>query len=190
MEPEEVRPTSAGDGAGSGGGVEARRSIVVVAHNIRSTHNVGSLLRTGSVFAIEHVHVTGFTPYPAYEQDPRDPKLRDLQTRRLAKAAAGAERTMPFTRHDDVVALLDSLRADGYVVTGLEIDPDALTIGDYAPGGKVALLLGDEVRGIEPEMRERCDVLLQIPMFGFKDSLNVSVAAGIALYSLRTSPGQ
>lgn len=181
MDSDETRPSGAG---------EAHRSVVVVAHNIRSTHNVGSLLRTGSVFAVDHVHVTGFTPYPAYEQDPRDPKLRDLQTRRLAKAAAGAESTMPFTRHDDVVALLDRLRADGYVVAGLEIDPVAVTIGEYAPGEKVALLLGDEVRGIEPEMRRRCDVLLQIPMFGLKDSLNVSVAAGIALYSLRTSPGQ
>ncbi len=165
----------------------AQRSIVVIAHNLRSTHNVGSVLRTGEVFAVDKVHVTGFTPYPDHPGDERDPKLRDLQTRRLGRAAAGAERTMPFARHEDVYELLDSLRDEGYVVAALEIDPEAVTIGEYAVGGKIALLLGDEVRGIDPAMRERCDVRLQIPMYGRKDSLNVSVAAGIALYSLRTS---
>lgn len=164
-----------------------RRSIVVIAHNLRSVHNVGSLLRTGEVFAVEKVYVTGFTPYPTHAGDRRDARLQALQTRRMAKAAAGAERTMPFARHDDVYALLDSLRAAGYAVAGLEIDPAAVTIGDYAPAAKVALLLGDEVAGIDPALRERCDVLLQIPMYGRKDSLNVSVAAGIALYALRTT---
>jgi tRNA G18 (ribose-2'-O)-methylase SpoU len=107
----------------------------------------------------------------------------------MAKAAAGAERTMTFSRHPDVHALLDELRADGYVVTGLEIDPAAALLGDYRPEPKVALLLGDEVSGILPDLRKACDVLLQIPMYGRKDSLNVSVAAGIALYRLRTACG-
>lgn len=164
-----------------------QRSIVVIAHNLRSVHNVGSLLRTGEVFAVDTVHVTGFTPYPAHPGDERDAKLQDRQTRQLAKAAAGAERTMPFKRHDDVYALLDSLREAGYVVAGLEIDPHALTLSDYPPAQQVALLLGDEVAGIEPALRERCDLLLQIPVYGQKHSLNVSVAAGIALYTLRTA---
>lgn len=167
--------------------VHQQRSIVVIAHNLRSVHNVGSLLRTGEVFAADKVHVTGFTPYPTHPGDERDAKLADQQTRRLAKAAAGAERMMPFERHSDVYALLDSLREQGYVVAGLEIDPDAHTLADYAPDDKVALLLGDEVVGISPELRERCDVLLQIPVYGRKSSLNVSVAAGIALYVLRTA---
>ncbi len=160
---------------------------MVVAHNIRSVHNVGSLLRTGEVFAVDRVHVTGFTPYPAHPGDERDPKLRDLQTRRLAKAAAGAERTMPFERHADVRALLASLRETGYEVVGLEIDPAAITLADYAPPEKVALVLGDEVTGIDPALRAACDRLLEIPTYGRKDTLNVSVAAGIALYHLRTA---
>ncbi|RNL84591.1 TrmH family RNA methyltransferase [Halostreptopolyspora alba] len=162
-----------------------RRSIVVIAHNLRSVHNVGSLLRTGEVFAIDSVHVTGFTPYPAHPGDERDPKLRDRQTRQMAKAAAGAERTMPFERHPDVFALLDALGHKGYTVAGLEIDPEAVTLTGYTPPSKVALLLGDEVSGITPELRERCDVLLRIPTYGRKEALNVSVAAGIALHSLR-----
>lgn len=159
----------------------------MIAHNLRSVHNVGSLLRTGEVFAVDKVHVTGFTPYPTHPGDERDPKLQARQTRALAKAAAGAERTMPFERHDDVHELLDSLKATGYTVAGLELDPDAVDLAEYAPPEKVALILGDEVAGIAPELRDRCDVLLQIPIHGNKYSLNVSVAAGIALYSLRTA---
>ncbi|MBB4933779.1 tRNA G18 (ribose-2'-O)-methylase SpoU [Lipingzhangella halophila] len=166
-----------------------QRSIVVIAHNLRSVHNVGSLLRTGEVFAIDTVYVTGFTPYPAHPGDERDPKLRDRQTRQLAKAAAGAERTMPFERHPDLVALLSSLRDKGYTVAGLEIDPDAVTLTEYTPPPKVALLLGDEVAGITPALREQCDLLLRISTYGRKDTLNVSVAAGIALHALRTREG-
>lgn len=162
-----------------------QRSIVAIAHNLRSVHNVGSLLRTGEVFALDCVHVTGFTPYPAHPGDERDERLQARQTKALRKAAAGAELTMPFRRHPDVRALLDELRRDGYAVAGLEIDPDAVPLGDYAPGERVALLLGDEVSGIAEDLRDACDVLLQIPMHGRKRSLNVSVAAGIALHALR-----
>ncbi len=164
-----------------------QRSIVVIAHNLRSVHNVGSLLRTGEVFAVDMVYVTGFTPYPSHPGDERSAKLQAQQTRQLAKAAAGAERTMPFARRDDVHELLESLRAGGYVVAGLEIDPQAVALADYRPPRKVALVLGDEVKGIEAPLRDACDVLLQIPIHGDKHSLNVSVAAGIALYGLRTS---
>jgi len=175
-------------GHGELGGQPAdQRRIVVVAHNLRSAHNVGSVMRTGEVFAVDTLHVTGFTPYPQHPGDERDPILAARQTRRLAKAAAGAERTMPWKRHDDVQELLDALRADGFTVVGLEIDPNAVGLGDYRPDTQVALVLGDEVRGISPELRAQCDVLLQIPMYGRKSSLNVSVAAGIALYALRTA---
>lgn len=163
------------------------RSIVAIAHNLRSVHNVGSLLRTAEVFAAGKVYVTGFSPYPEHAGDERDEKLRVRQTKQMAKAAAGAERTMPFERHPDVYALLGELREAGYVVAGLEIDDGAVPLGDYPVPRKVALLLGDEVSGILPDLREACDVLLQIPMYGRKDSLNVSVAAGIALYRLRTA---
>ncbi|MDR7304005.1 TrmH family RNA methyltransferase [Haloactinomyces albus] len=164
-----------------------QRSIVVIAHNLRSVHNVGSLLRTGEVFAVDRVYVTGFTPYPTHPGDERDAKLQDRQTRQMAKAAAGAERTMPFERHADVSTLLESLRDAGYTVAGLEIDPHAVALADYPPAQKVALVLGDEVVGIDPVLRDSCDLLLQIPIYGHKYSLNVSVAAGIALYALRTA---
>lgn len=159
---------------------------MVLAHNLRSVFNVGSLLRTSDGFAVERVYVTGFTPYPSRPGDARDPELQARLTRRLAKSAAGAERTMPVTHLADVYAAVGSLRAAGYTVAGLEIDAAAVPLDDYRPPDRVALLLGDEVQGIEAPLRERCDVLLQIPMYGLKRSLNVSVAAGIALHNLRT----
>lgn len=164
------------------------RRIVVLAHNLRSVFNVGSVLRTSDVFAVERVYVTGFTPYPSQPGDDRDPALQAQLTKRMAKSAAGAEHTMPVTHQADVYALVESLRAGGYTVAGLEIDAGAVPLLDYRPTDRIALLLGDEVRGIDAPLRERCDVLLQIPMYGKKGSLNVSVAAGIALYSLRTHP--
>lgn len=162
-----------------------QRSIVVIAHNLRSVYNVGALLRTAEVFAVDKVYGTGFTPYPTHPGDARDAKLQAQQTRQMAKSAAGAERTMPFAHQPDVHGLIDTLHEQGYTVAGLEIDPQAVALDDYRPPGRIALLLGDEVRGIEKPLRQRCDLLLQISMFGRKDSLNVSVAAGIALHLLR-----
>lgn len=163
-----------------------QRSILVIAHNLRSVYNVGALLRTAEVFAVDKVYVTGFTPYPTHRGDTRDAGLQTQQTRQMAKSAAGAERTMPFAHQPDVHGLIDTLHEQDYTVAGLEIDQEAVALGDYRPPSRIALLLGDEVRGIETSLRKRCDLLLQIPMFGRKDSLNVSVASGIALYSLRT----
>jgi len=144
-------------------------------------------LRSGEVFAVEKVYVTGFTPHPSYPGDQRDTKLQEKQTRRMSRASAGAEETMPLEHHADIHALLASLRTAGYTVAGLEIDPAALRIGRYPAGQRVALVLGDEVNGIDPELRAACDVLLQIPMYGDKSSLNISVAVGIALYSLQAA---
>ncbi len=161
------------------------RDIVVIAHNLRSVYNVGSLLRTGEVFAVNKVYVSGFTPYPDHRGDTRDARLRDVQTRRMAKTAAGAERTMPLEHREDVLGLLVELGDAGYTVAGLENEPTAFALGTYPPPAKLALVLGDEVHGITAEIREMCEVLLRIPVYGGKETLNVSVAAGIALYALR-----
>lgn len=162
---------------------------MLVAHNLRSVHNVGSVLRSGEVFAVDKVYVTGFTPHPSYPGDERDAKLQEKQTRRMSRASAGAEQTMPLEHHPDVHALLRSLRTVGYTVAGLEIDQSAIEVGSYPARQRIALVLGDEVHGVDPELRSACDELLQIPMYGQKSSLNISVAVGIALYSLQSGHG-
>jgi len=161
------------------------REIAVIAHNIRSAHNVGAILRTSDVFAVSAVHCTGYTPYPEQEGDTRTPGLIHRLTNRIHKSALGAEDRVPCVPHPGVSALLAELRAAGYVIAGLELDDRAVDIAEYEIPDKVALLIGEETSGIPAKLRTGCDVLLEIPQFGTKDSLNVSVAAGIALYGLR-----
>jgi tRNA G18 (ribose-2'-O)-methylase SpoU len=164
-----------------------RRELVVVAHNLRSAYNVGALLRTAEVFAVDKVYFTGFTPYPVEPGDTRGPTLTDRLTRKIGKTALGAEHTMTFAHDPHVFGLLGQLREEGFTVTGLEIDPAALSLESFIPPEKTVLVLGEEVSGISDKLLGHCDVLLQIPMFGRKESLNVSVAAGVALYRLRTA---
>ncbi|MDO4684123.1 MAG: TrmH family RNA methyltransferase [Candidatus Saccharibacteria bacterium] len=158
-------------------------SIIVIAHNIRSTHNVGAIFRTAEGFGIEKIICSGYTPYPALiNGDPRLPHLREKITKQIHKTALGAETLVPFERCDKPP--LTALRQAGYSIIGLEQDEQSIPLQTYHPTGKVALLLGEEVDGICQELRSQCDGFVEIPMAGKKESFNVSVAAGIALYQL------
>ena len=158
------------------------RDIVLLAHNIRSTHNVGAFLRTCDGFGVSKVIFSGYTPYPKLEQDTRLPHFADKLTRQIHKTALGAETAVPFERHE--LPPIAELKAAGYQIVGLEQDVRSVMLPDYQVPSKVALLLGNEIDGIYPEYREQCDVLVEIPMHGTKESFNVSVACGIALYHL------
>ncbi len=158
------------------------RDIVLIAHNIRSTHNVGAFFRTCDGFGVKKIIFSGYTPYPTFEDDTRLPHFADKITRQIHKTALGAETTVPFERYE--LPPLDELKAEGYAIVGLELDERSVKLPDYQVPDKVALLLGNEIDGIYPEYRDQCDVLVEIPMQGSKESFNVSVAAGIALYHL------
>lgn len=156
--------------------------IIVIAHNIRSTHNVGAFLRTCDGFGVKKIIFSGYTPYPTLEDDTRLPHFADKITRQIHKTALGAETTVPFERHD--LPPIEQLKSEGYTIVGLEQDERSIMLPDYKTPDKVALLLGNEIDGIYPEYRELCDDLIEIPMHGQKESFNVSVATGIALYAL------
>ena len=158
------------------------RDIILLAHNIRSTHNVGAFLRTCDGFGVKKLIFSGYTPYPTLEDDTRLPHFADKLTRQIHKTALGAEVTVPFERHE--LPPIEQLKADGYAVVGLEQDERSIMLPDYNVPDKVALLLGNEIDGIYPEYRDACDALVEIPMQGHKESFNVSVACGIALYHL------
>lgn len=158
------------------------RDIILLAHNIRSTHNVGAFLRTCDGFGVKKLIFSGYTPYPTLEDDTRLPHFADKITRQIHKTALGAEVTVPFERHE--LPPIEQLKADGYAVVGLEQDERSIMLPDYNVPDKVALLLGNEIDGIYPEYRDACDALVEIPMQGHKESFNVSVACGIALYHL------
>jgi 23S rRNA (guanosine2251-2'-O)-methyltransferase len=156
--------------------------IIVIAHNIRSTHNVGAIFRTCEGFGVNKLILTGYTPYPTLPDDSRLPHIRDKLTEQIHKTALGAEEIVPF-EHSDTPNLTE-YKNSGFRIIGLEQDSRSTLLPDYRPPEKMLLLLGEEVHGITKELRDQCDDLVEIPMKGQKESYNVSVATGIALYGL------
>jgi len=157
--------------------------IVVIAHNIRSTHNVGAIFRTSEGFGVSKIILSGYTPYPSVKNDTRLPHISNKLTAQIHKTALGAEAIVPFEYQETLD--LESLRNAGFRIVGLEQDGSSIMLPDYRPHEKTVLLLGEEVEGITDELRHACDDLIEIPMEGQKESFNVSVATGIALYALR-----
>lgn len=160
------------------------RQITLIAHNIRSCHNVGSLLRTADGLGVKTVVFTGYTPYPLADGDPRMPHIARKIDAQIHKTALGAEHMVDWRQADSIETVMQTLREDGYVIAGLEQDKRSHRLPGYKPPEKIALIVGREVEGIEPEVLEQCDAILEIPMVGRKESFNVASAAAIALYHL------
>ena len=158
--------------------------IVLIAHNIRSSHNVGSILRTADGFGVSKVYLSGYSPYPTQPNDQRLPHIRNKVTEQIHKTALGAEHHVPTGYRADVNNLIKQLKSKGYQVVALEQSTQSIKLPNFVPKQKCALLLGEETKGIAAELQGQCDVLVEIPMFGKKESFNVSVATGIALYQL------
>ncbi|HJP96240.1 MAG TPA: TrmH family RNA methyltransferase [Candidatus Saccharimonadales bacterium] len=159
------------------------QSVILIGHNLRSCHNVGSLLRTAEGLGVAKVYLTGYTPYPAGQaDDPRLPHEALKLDKQIHKTALDAENQIDWEHRDDVLGLLQSLRADGYAVMAVEQTTHSISLPDFTPPQKIALLVGREVEGVEPEVLAACDGALEIPMFGHKESFNVAQAAAIALY--------
>ncbi len=156
--------------------------IILLLHNIRSTHNVGSIFRTAEGFGIRKIILSGYTPYPTLPGDTRLPHIREKLTNQIHKTALGAETMVPFEYTDTLQ--LGTLQLAGYRVVGLEQSPRSVLLADYVAPQKIALLLGEEVHGIEPALLDQCQDIIEIPMRGKKESFNVSVAAAIAMYAL------
>jgi tRNA G18 (ribose-2'-O)-methylase SpoU len=161
------------------------REIVVIAHNIRSTHNVGSLLRTADGLGVHTVYLTGYTPYPQNKADERLPHLARKIDSQIAKTALGAERSAIWQQYDSVTELITSLKSSGYTLVGLEQAQNSVLLPEFSPPDKIAVLLGSEVNGIEQDLINLCDTVVEIPMYGQKESFNVVQASAICLYALR-----
>lgn len=161
------------------------RDIILIAHNLRSTHNIGSLLRTAEGLGVQKVILSGYTPYPAHDNDRRLPHESEKLAKQIHKTALGAETMVKWEHHVNLLPVLAKLKKDGYVVAAIEQSEDAQELPKYHPPQKVVLIVGREVEGIELEILNVCDVVLEIPMFGRKESFNVVQAAAIALYHCR-----
>lgn len=164
------------------------RSVIVVAHNLRSSHNVGSLLRTAEGLGVEQVYLTGYTPYPLNHNDVRLPHIAQKVHKQIQKTALGAESSQNWQYTDDVFSVIADLKSNGYMVAAVEQSATSQPLPGFQPADKIALVVGREVEGVEPEILELMDAHLEIPMFGSKESFNVVQAAAMALYHIRFAP--
>ncbi|MDO4742274.1 MAG: TrmH family RNA methyltransferase [Candidatus Saccharibacteria bacterium] len=163
--------------------------ITLIIHNIRSCYNVGAILRTAEGFGVNKVILSGYT---SRIKDARLlPHLRDKLDREIHKTALGAEEMLDIYASDDIFSDIERLRTDGYQIIGLENNitvRNLYTLNDISLreklADKVALILGEEVAGINPSLYDLIDLFIEIPMKGRKESFNVSVATGIALYKI------
>lgn len=162
----------------------------MLVHNIRSAHNVGAIFRTAEGFGVKEIILSGYTPYPdlrfnGAEYDPRLPHITEKITAQIHKTALGAERLLPFHYVENIESWFEeNTHGEKLPIVALEQHQNSEVLREFTPPEKFALLLGEEVHGITTELLERCDHIVEIPMAGQKESFNVSVAAGIALYGL------
>ena len=163
---------------------EAMHHAILIIHNVRSCHNVGSLLRTAEGLGVERVYLTGYTPYPLAEHDTRLPHLARKLDAQIHKTALGAERLMRWEPAERIETVIDTLRAAGFRIIALEQDEKSVKLSTFHAPDHVALIVGREVEGIEPAVLAVCDRIVEIPMRGKKESFNVAAAAAIALYTL------
>lgn len=159
--------------------------IILIAHNLRSTHNVGSLLRTAEGLGVRQVYLTGYTPYPMTQSDSRLPHLAQKIHRQIKKTALDAETTQAWTQETDVERIIKQLRGQGWTIAALEQTPRSTPLPNYRTPDRIALIVGREVEGIEQQVIAECDLCLEIPMLGKKESFNVVQAAAMALYHFR-----
>jgi 23S rRNA (guanosine2251-2'-O)-methyltransferase len=159
--------------------------IVLILDNIRSCYNVGSIFRTADGAGVAGIIGVGITPLPRFDGDTRLPHIAIRADRQIAKTALGAESSVPFSHATDPLGAISALKARGYVIIALEQTQGSQVLQEYAvEASKLAVVLGSEASGLDPTTLAACDVILEIPMRGRKSSLNVAVAAGIALYQL------
>lgn len=146
--------------------------LVMVLDNIRSLHNVGSVLRTADAFRIEAVYMCGITATPPSPE--------------IHKTALGAEDSVRWQYYPDTLQAVRELQAQGYTVLAVEQVEGSLQLGQFSftPGKRYALVMGNEVKGVQQSVVDACDQALEIPQYGTKHSMNVSVTAGIVIWEV------
>lgn len=161
------------------------KQLVLVVDNIRSAHNVGSLFRTCDALGIKHIYLCGITPHLSTgTNDDRLPHQILKIKKDIHKTALGAEDTVPWEYYPTTKQAIYALKAQGYQIVALEQDATSVSLVSFTCSNVAALVVGPEVTGMTTEIVGLCDDIVEIPMHGVKESLNVSVAAGIALYTL------
>jgi 23S rRNA (guanosine2251-2'-O)-methyltransferase len=149
---------------------------VVVLDNIRSALNVGALFRTAEAAGISHVYLCGYTPTPI------DRFLREQS--QVAKAALGAHTMVPWSHEESITKCLTKLRKKGFTIIAFEQTPESVDYRTLETNGSSACIFGNEILGVSKEALGLSDIVAHIPLYGKKESLNVTTAAGIGLFRL------
>lgn len=148
-----------------------KTSVIVVLDNIRSMHNVGSIFRTADAFLLEAIFLCGYTPQPPH---------RDIH-----KTALGATETVDWIYFENTVDSIHELKNRGYKILAIEQVEGSVSLEKFtSPNEKIAVVLGNEVEGVDVDVLKLCDGCIEIPQLGTKHSLNVSIAGGIVLWEL------
>lgn len=144
--------------------------IIVILENIRSAYNVGSVFRTSDAFLAEALYIIGYSACPPHKE--------------IKKTALGAEDTVSWKYFKTSREAIEELRTAGYSVFAVEQAEGSLRLQEFVSRGKIAVVFGNEVTGVEQTTIEACDGCIEIPQFGMKHSLNIATAAGVVLWEL------
>jgi 23S rRNA (guanosine2251-2'-O)-methyltransferase len=162
------------------------KNYIFILDNIRSTHNVGSIMRTAEFFGFNEIAVCGVTPYPEIINDPRLPHIKDKMTRQIHKTALGAEKKLKILNFSSTSQAVEHYRKLNYQIAALEQSRNSISINKFRAEAKCAVICGEEVKGINNSLLNGCDVIIEITRLGTKESLNVSNSAAICAYAMTT----
>ncbi|MEK7541000.1 MAG: RNA methyltransferase [Patescibacteria group bacterium] len=149
---------------------KSKKLLYVIADNIRSLENIGSIFRTADALGVDKIFLCGISGKPPNEK--------------ISKTALGAEKTIPFEYCRQTWRLIDKLKKDKINIIALEQDKKSILYTKFKPKFPLALIIGNEVKGISQKILKKSDKIIYLPMLGRKESLNVSVAFGIAGYEI------
>jgi 23S rRNA (guanosine2251-2'-O)-methyltransferase len=149
-----------------------KNPIIIILDNIRSVYNVGSIFRTADAFLIEGICICGYSPTPEHKQ--------------MAKTALGATDTVDWIHYPNALEAVQELKQNGYTVFAIEQAVGSISLEKFQANNysKIAVIMGNEVEGVQQSLIEACDGCIEIPQLGMKHSLNVSTAAGVILWKL------
>mgnify|MGYP002713072945 CR=1 FL=1 len=145
--------------------------IIIVLDNIRSLNNIGSVFRTADAFLIEAVYLCGITAQPPH--------------REIQKTALGATESVDWKYFSNTIDAIEELKNEGYKIASIEQAENSVMLDTFFPGNeKLAVIFGNEVKGVEQEIIDQSDVVIEIPQYGTKHSLNISVSCGVVIWDL------
>jgi 23S rRNA (guanosine2251-2'-O)-methyltransferase len=152
------------------------KETILILHDIRSAVNAGAMFRTAEAAGADKIYLSGYTPAPLdrFGRERKD----------VAKAALGAEKMLKWEIKKGLPAVIRNLRREGFYIIAVEQSPKSVDYKKVKAKTKTAFIVGNEVEGLPPAILKNCDVVAEIPMKGQKESLNVSVALGIALFRI------